>query len=395
MNINLDFNSFIKAYDREAIISTAQSLLLIATRSAALAAIFDATPELKTARSVISGIQIGFTLHSTFTSFEKIYETFKKKGVKGSERLIGALETAAATIRISTGAIGITRTLSSFKLFDLEVLSSSLGNIPVAQTLGHASSILSIVTLSIQISIDSIKIYERSKKIDKLKDKAILWTQPLDLNLVQKKITKRTEEHDALVSKTEALSNEVLDIQSQKATATAKYREQKTRHKQKKGFGRLMSWQKLRSKKRSVKKLKVKELSLAKTLDQARTCESDSLQELTSWNKIQAKWDHFSDEDNQALAKFQADKTAKWKGRTKSLKIEQIKAGVGLGLKIVGLALAITALVFSMTGFGLVPVLASMAALSLTLAVTNLGFALFRRHTSQKIMKEVPVPVLN
>lgn len=47
MNVGLDFKSVANKYDRETILNTAQSLLVVANRSTALAAIFDSTPELK------------------------------------------------------------------------------------------------------------------------------------------------------------------------------------------------------------------------------------------------------------------------------------------------------------------------------------------------------------
>lgn len=394
MNINLEFKSVVSKYDSEAIISTAQSLLLIAIRAAALAGNFDVSPELKDAKNILSGIQAIFTIRTTYKSALKIGQNFQKKGVKGSEKVILSLETAGATIRIASGTIGITRALATFKLIDLEQFSSALGNIPVFQTLGQVSSILTIVTSVIDITIESIKIHERSKKIDRLKDKALAWKQPLALDLVQRKIAKQTQIHDAFVEKIDTLSQDILDTQDLQNTARTEYSDQKAKHTKKKGFGKLRTWRELKTKKNTLHKLNAKEKSCTKELEKTNAKEAQSLEKLTAWNKINDKWDTLSDEDNQALAQFQADKLAKWKGRTKSMKIDQLKAGIGLGLKIAGLALAIVALVLSFTGVGIVPVLATMAALSLTLAVVNLGFMLVKRHTSPATWESVPVPLL-
>lgn len=394
MNINLDFISIISKYDRETILDTIQSLVIITNRCTALAGIFDSTPELKEAKSALSGITSLFTIRSTFNSTDKIFQNFKKEGLKGSAKLINALETAAATIGIESGIIGITRTLATFKLIDLEQFSSALGNIPVFQTLGHVSSGLAIITSAIGISIESIKIHDRSKKIDRLKDKALAWTQPLDLNLVQRKIATHTQKHDALVIKTEALATQITDNQNLKRIAKEAYIKQKETHKNAKGLKKIKTWKKLRDKKSTLKKLNVKQLKIAKELNQMNAQEVKSFENLTAWNRINTKWDNLTAEDDQMIAQFQANKTAKWEGKTKSMKIEQIKAAVGLGLKVVGLIMSIAAFILSLTGVGVIPVLATMATISLVLALSNLGFSLFKRHTSPMIMEGVQVPLL-
>lgn len=394
MNINLDFASFIDQYDRETTLNTIQSLALIATRSTTVASIFDSSPELKDAKTALSGILTFFTIRSTYNSVEKIYSNSKKQGLEGSKKLIAALETTSSIIGIAIGIIGMTRSLATFKLIDLEQFSSALGYIPVAQTLGQISSLLTISTSVISISIESIKIHERSKEIDRLKARTLSWTQPIDLDFVKRKIATQIQKHDEWVAKTEKLSQEIINNQNEKKIAKIAYREQKLGDKDKTGIAKFRSWRDLRAKKSALKKLDVKQLSIEKVLNQMNEGEAKSFEKLTAWKKINSKWDNLSADDNQMIAQFQVDKTAKWEGKTKSLKIEQIKAAVGLGLKVVGVIISIASLILSMTGVGLVPVLTTMAVIGLVLALANLGFTLFKRHTSPKIMESVPVPIL-
>lgn len=394
MNINLDFASVIDKYDTETILDTIQSLTLIASRSTAIASIFNSSIELNDAKTALTGISTLFTIYSIYNSIESVILNSKKHAKNGSEKAILVLESTASIIKIATGTIGITRALATFKWIDLEHFSSSLGFIPVAQTLGQASSMLSIAVSMIGITVDSIKIHERSKKIDRLKAKTLLWSQPLELDLVKHKIATHTQKHDDWVNKTDTLAQKIIENQNDRNIAKTDYREQKANHKHKTGLDKFRSWRNLRSKKSTIKKLDIKQLAIAKELNQMADGEAKSFKTLTAWNRIHTKWDNLSADDNQMITEFQADKTVKWEGKTKSMKIEQIKAGIGLGLKVVGVIVSIAALILSITGVGLIPIVTSMAVISLVLALVNLGFTLFKRHTSPLIMESVPVPFL-
>ena len=394
MNFNLDFDSVIKKYDRETALNTVQSFISLTNQAANIAGFFDATPELKTAKLAISGIASLFTVRSTINSIEKTYKNLQKRAIKGTERLINALETAVSTIGISSGIIGITRSLHTFKLIDLERFSSALGNIPVAQTLGYATSVISIATSLINISIDSIRMYDRSEKIDRVKEKILKWSTPLTPETVKEKIITHEKKHDDLTKKINTLFQESDDNQAEIENALYAHLKQKANHLGKTGFEKIQSWFEIRAKGEILNKLDLKRISIEKDIAQSLKADTKSLSELTAWNKINEKWNNLTDKDNQAIAKLQDDKTDKWNGKLKSLNIEQIKAGVGIGLKVVGLILGIVSLILTCTGVGAIPALATMAALGLTLGLVNLGFALFKRHTSPIEMESVQAPML-
>lgn len=56
--------------------------------------------------------------------------------------------------------------------------------------------------------------------------------------------------------------------------------------------------------------------------------------------------------------------------------------------------MSIAALILTLTGVGLVPVFTTMTVLSLVLALCNLDFTLFKRHTSPVVMESVQAPLL-
>jgi hypothetical protein len=382
MKVNLDFKSVTSEYNSDTILNTLQSVVVVTTRTVTLAGLFDFSPELKSAKLAISGISTFFTVRSTFNSTDKFFQNMKKRGLEGSARMINALETAIATIGIESGILGIVRSLATFKLIDLEQFSSSLGNIPVAQTLGHVTSILSIASSSISIAIESIKIHDRSKKIDRVKDKALAWAKPLELDLVQRKIEINTEKHGQILDRLNALSEEIFENQNLQTRASTDYRNQEEIHKNSKGFEKIRTWLDLRAKKSTLDVINVQLLSKEKDLNQTVSSENTTLEKLSGWISIDKKWNDLSEADNQMISQFKEDKVTKWEQKKKSLKFEQIVAGVGLGLKVVGLIVSIASLILTFTGVGFVPALATMATLSLVLALSNLGYTLFKRHTS-------------
>lgn len=400
MNVHLDFESIFDKYDRETILDTIQSLAKITARSISLAGYFDSSPELAEGKEAIAGIQAVFTIRSTFNSIGKIVNQVKRKE---EPELTETLKAAAATIGVATGLLSIFKFCTTQKdiLKVLSQVSSSLGGTSVVGEalystlfLNHIASALGLLQSVITITVDCICIYERSKKIDRTRQKITQWQQPLDEAEVQSKVGRITYKYSILANDTESAAIEFTNTCQKANAAIQKYQEQKDVFKQSTGLKKLSTWTVLKSRERTAKKRVVKNQKQADKLNSCLDKQIQAFNKLGAWKKIHAKWDNLNDEDQQILAATQQNKTAKWVQKKKNLKVEQIKAGFGLSLKIIGLIVTIAALILSATGVGIVPVLITMTTISLVLALTSFGFTLFKRHTSPRKVRAVPPPRL-
>lgn len=403
MNIHLDFDSVFEKYDRETTLDTFQSLAKIAARSISFAGYFDSTPELAQGKEIISGIQAVFTLRSTFNSIGKIIKQVTKDDENDKPELADTLKTAAATIGVATGLLSIFKFCMSQKeiIEALSQISTSLGGTAVVGEavisslfLNHIASALGLLQSVISITVDSIYIHERNKKIDSAKQKLELWNQPLDKARVQLKISTISHKQSLINNETEAIALKLIKISEKAKTALHDYEEQKATFKKASGLKKISTWVVLKSKKKEAKKQISKNLNKAEELNQCIEKQILSFNKLNTWKELHAKWDNLNAEDTQKIADFQQDKAIKWTTKQKSLKIEQIKAAVGLTLKVIGFIMTIAALILSGAGVAIVPVLITMTTISLLLAVTSFGFTLFKRHTSPITVDPVPPPSL-
>ncbi len=400
MNVPLNFGSVFEKYDRETILDTIQSLTKITARSISLAGYFNSTPELAEGKEIIAGIQAIFTLRSTFNSIGKIVTQVRRKE---EPELTDTLKTAAATIGVATGLLSIFKfcTSQSEIVTLLSKISSSLGSTAVigetlysSLFLNHIASALGLLQSVIAITVDSIYIHQRSKKIDHAKQKMNLWQQPLDDAHVQLKISRLTYKYSNTANKTEAVALEFAETCQKAQSAVLKYQKKKDKFKQASGLKKAYSWIVLKSQERKKNKRIEKNLNKAEELHQCVGNQLNTFNNLNAWKKVHAKWDHLTDADQQTLDATQQNKAAKWAEKQKSLKIEQVKAALGLTLKVIGLIVTIASLILSATGVGLVPVLITMTTISLFLAVTSFGFTLFKRHMPQIKVHAVPPPAV-
>lgn len=401
MNIDRDLESFFEKYDRETALDTVQSLAKITSRSIAFASYFDSSPELAQGKEIISGIQAVFTVRSTFNSIGKIVKQVTKDEEK--IELTDTLKTAASTIGVATGLLSIFKfTLSCKEIMEyFSQISNSLGGTTVmgealfsSLFLNHISSALGLLQSVISITVDSIYMYERSKKIDSVKQKIGLWQQPLGEAHIQLKLSRITYKQSHLTNEADAIILKLSKINRKSKRTLREYNEKKVAYTQASGLKRIYKWIKLKIKKRALKKQIVKKLNQTESLDRCIEKNIKSFNKLGAWEAIHAKWDNLNEKEKIHISAFQENKTAKWEQKQKSLKIEQIKAACGLGLKVIGFIMTIAALILSATGVGIVPVLITMTSISLLLAVTSFGFTLFKRHTAPIDIAPVPPPRL-
>lgn len=401
MNVHWNLDSIFEKYDRETALDTLQSLAKITSRTIAFAGYFDSTPELAHGKEIISGIQAIFTVRSTFNSIGKIVKQVTKEDNK--LELTETLKTAASTIGVATGLLSIFKFSLSCKeiMTYLSEISNSLGGSNVigealfsSLFLNHISSALGLLQSVISITVDSIYIYERSKKIDSATQKIGLWKQPLNDAHIQLKLSRITYIQSNLTNETDAIILKLCKINSKTKTAQKEYNDSKVAFKQASGPKRIYKWIRLKSKKRFLKEQIVKKINQTELLEQSIEKNIKSYNKLFAWKAIHAKLAHLTDDEKISISTFQDDKSAKWEKKQKSLKFEQIKAACGLCLKVIGFIMTIAALILSATGVGLVPVLITMASISLLLAVTSFGFTLFKRHTAPIYIAPVAPPLL-
>lgn len=401
MNVHLDLESILEKYDRETALDTLQSLAKITSRTIAFAGYFDSTPELAQGKEILTGIQAVFTVRSTFNSIGKIVKQVTKDEKK--PELTETLKTAASTIGVATGLLSLFKFSLSFKqlMEFLSQASNSMGSTTVlgealfkSLFLNHIASALGLLQSVISITVDAIYIYERSKKIDAIKEKVTLWEKPLDESHIQLKLSQISYKQSVISNQTDAALLKLNKINIKAKTAIREYTQQKAAFAKASGFKKISTWVVLKSKKRTFKTQIGKKLEQTKALDECIGKHIESLHKLHGWKAIHKKWDHLSEDDEISISTFQDKKAEKWKEKQKSLKIEQIKAAIGLGLKVVGFIMTIAALILSATGVGLVPVLITMTSISLFLAVTSFGFTLFKRHTPPIKIDPVAPPTL-
>lgn len=344
-------------------ISTAESLLSIASKSAGLTAHFSPSDTLTQAKNAMSALSNAFSIYSTF-------KPKKIKVDKEEPKHIKNLKTAKDRIRVGTT---ITATADIF-----DYLSSM--ETPLIG--GIFTSGLGIASSSIDIVLEVFRCHERKKKIKETRIRSNFWKQKMTLKSVQNKIIRTKKKHaDALLNLGYAV-DEYIEIKQSYQEARTHFKSLENTYHKAQGIMKACAWVLMKKEQYTlnvwVNKKAAKQVELKGRITQI----SCHLENLKRWRKV----DIYSSQ----MQQFQKDKAAKWESKTSRLKQIQKYKECKISLKVIALIISIASL--SLTTL-LPPVLITFSVVSLALAVIHFGLDLHKKYYISPALKAVPVPI--
>lgn len=386
-------------FDKTFIINTTKSLIGIGIRTISIISHFHRSKELEIAKEHFLILGDISSVHSGITSAFTLINNLQKQNIKGSHLFENILDSISAIIGIAISTLRGIGFLDRLKIFNLATISMSFGTASnIGQTalkilsLSNVGSVFSIIQSTIGIGINCIKFYNQNKKIDAAKEKIKTWKQPVTLDVTQKKIQLLTIKFNKLNAKTEDSLQE-LGLENEKLIHTIEnFQNEKKNFQNTKGVIRAFKWIKLKYLK--FEKDHIKKIHQSKILELTDHYDriDQTSKKLKSWENIKDNWDHLNAQDFARLDQFCRDKVSKWKSKIKNFKAEQLHNIIHFGLKVVLLAASVAALVLSMTGFGIIPVAATLAAITLAFMIGSLGYSIYLRFLYKKISTE-PVAI--
>lgn len=386
-------------------IDTARHLVVIGSRSASLASYFNNSIELTQASEVIGTTLSGFSVYSGLNTVASFFVGSQKSQAtsktQDSAKAVNTLNSTRSVAGVAMGVMSSAKILDYFSIISIAEISSSLGGTSViAQTLSTAFSFgnitqgLGIFTLAIGITIDSINIHLRDKKISNANEKAVSWIQPIDQNLAKDKIQKINEKIGNLDETLDCQTAELQALCDEAKAAKESYETTTTTFRDALGFENIPAWFSMKIQAHTTKQaVEKKENKVNQILNIAEKIEK-TLTNVNNWTVIDLKWDHLSADEQDQLSVFADLKKEKWKKKSDSLENEQVTDCVGLSLKTVSLVMAIATFVLAASGIGIVALSITFASIALVIALANISLYLYKTHKERPVLIGVPSPSL-
>lgn len=387
----MPFDLNLNAYDGDTIFATTQSLLKIASTSASVALHFNQTEELKETAKMISSLTSISIIHSGFN----LLVPSKGKATQSSSIEKG-LKSAVTTTKLAKSVMSGMKVMESLDLISIQEISKTLGGTSVlGQTVssvlsfGNVSTGLGVLTSSLIIVIEGLRIHEREQKKEQAKIKQVFWLNPQNLDIIQAK-EKKQQNLEAVVNQ----KNDDYASLDQAYNVSA-YENKIEAFRDAEGIKKFSIWISMKIEGISYRNWIQLKTNKKNEIVQIKEKEDANFKNLNRWKKIEANWGQLSISEKTQIQDCLNAKQAKWESKSEKLNQEQNQAGFGISLKIVGLIVTIASFTIGVLSVGLLPVLVTMSTLKLVLALTNLGFAFFKRHNAQVVvLKGVRVPRL-